>query len=244
MASTRRPAHITMRGMSSIPSVPPAGERAASPVPHGPAGRLWGRVFAAVYDRGMRSTERKGNAARRAELLRGARGTVVEIGAGTGFNLEHYPPDAELVLTEPEPPMAQRLREHVAEQRPGARVVEAAAEALPLPDDSADTVVSTLVLCTVTDVGAALAEIRRVLRPGGQILFLEHVAAEPGTRMRRWQDRVERPWCALAHGCHPNRETLAALEAAGFAVDELHRGKLEGGMLAEPLVWGSARVEG
>lgn len=218
--------------MSAMPS--PA-------IAHGPAGRLWGRAFAAVYDRMMDATERKGNAARRAELLRQAHGTVVELGAGTGLNLEHYAPDVDLVLTEPEPPMARRLRERVERERPGARVVEAAAERLPLADASADTVVATLVLCTVGDVAATLAEIRRVLRPDGRLLFLEHVAAEPGTRLRGWQDRLERPWRAVAHGCHPNRDTEAALRSAGFTFDQLHHGQLEEGLLAEPLVWGVAR---
>jgi ubiquinone/menaquinone biosynthesis C-methylase UbiE len=206
-----------------------------------PAGRLWGRAFAAFYDRMMAATERKGNADRRAALLAGARGTVVELGAGTGLNLKHYAPEVELVLTEPEAPMARRLRERVEAERPSARVVEAPAERLPLPDASADTVVSTLVLCTVGDVGATLAEVRRVLRPGGRLLFLEHVAAEPGTKLRRWQDRLQRPWCAVAHGCHPNRDTVASLRAAGFTLDELEHGKLEEGLLVEPLVWGAAR---
>lgn len=216
----------------------------SAPVPHNPAGRLWGRAFAALYERAMAATERNGNAARRAQVLSGARGAVVELGAGTGLNLQHYGPDVDLVLTEPEPPMARRLRERVARERPDARVVEAAAEQLPLPDDSADTVVSTLVLCTVIDVPATVAEIRRVLRPGGRLLFVEHVAAEPGTGLRRWQDRLEGPWKAIAHGCHPNRDTVATLRAAGFAFDELHHGKLEGGGLAEPLVWGAARLAG
>lgn len=214
---------------------------APEPVSHGTAGRLWGRVFAAIYEPVMRGTERNGNAARREELLRSARGTVVEIGAGTGLNLQHYPADVDLVLTEPEPPMARRLREHVAQQRPTARVLDATAEALPLPDDSADTVVSTLVLCTVADVDASLAEIRRVLRADGRLLFLEHVAAAPGTRMRRWQDRLERPWSAFAQGCRPNRDTVSALERAGFAIEELRHDTLQGGALIEPLVWGSAR---
>ncbi|HEU4977092.1 MAG TPA: class I SAM-dependent methyltransferase [Baekduia sp.] len=225
--------------MASAPGAQPS---TASPVAHGRAGRLWGRAFAAIYDPVMRQSERSGNADRRRELLRDARGTVLELGAGTGANLEHYPDGVELVLTEPEGPMARRLREHVAQRRPGARVIEAAAERLPLPDASVDTVVATLVLCTVGDLGAALAEIRRVLRPDGHLLFLEHVASEPGTRERRIQDAIERPWHALAHGCHTNRETVAALQAAGFAVDDLRRDRLGGLLLTAPLVWGRAHV--
>jgi SAM-dependent methyltransferase len=194
----------------------------------GRVSQLWGRVFAAGYDRALERTESQGNAARRAALLAHARGVVVELGAGTGLNLQHYPEDvADLVLTEPEEPMARRLEARLASLgRPG-RVLRAGAEELPLEDGSADTIVSTLVLCTVDDLDAALASVRRVLRPGGTLLFLEHVAAPAGSGLRRVQDVVHGPWHALAAGCHDNRDTEAALRRAGFAIDEISYGRLE-----------------
>jgi ubiquinone/menaquinone biosynthesis C-methylase UbiE len=173
-------------------------------------------------------------------VLARARGTVVELGAGTGLKLPHYPGDVELVLTEPEPPMARRLLERVRQSGRQARVLQAPAERIPLPDGSVDTVVCTLVLCTVADLGATLSEIRRLLKPDGRLLFIEHVAAEPGTRLRRWQDRLQRPWRRLAHGCHTNRDTEAALRHAGFALAEVHHGELEAELLLRPLTWGTA----
>jgi SAM-dependent methyltransferase len=122
------------------------------------------------------------------------------------------------------------------------RVLEAPAERIPLPDGSVDTVVCTLVLCTVDDLDATLTEIRRLLRPDGRLLFIEHVAAGPGTRLRRWQDRLERPWRRLAHGCHTNRDTEDALRNAGFALEEIHHGQMEAELLLRPLTWGTANL--
>jgi ubiquinone/menaquinone biosynthesis C-methylase UbiE len=189
--------------------------------------RLWARVFAATYDRALDRTERRGNVARRAALLADAYGVVVELGAGTGLNLPHYPAGADLILTEPEEPMARRLEARLRSLGRSGQVLRAPAEALPLADASADTVVSTLVLCTVDDLDAALAETRRVLRPDGQLLFLEHVAAPDGSRLRRVQDLVHGPWHALAAGCHDNRDTEAALVRAGFAIEEISHERLE-----------------
>ncbi|HYF26023.1 MAG TPA: class I SAM-dependent methyltransferase, partial [Baekduia sp.] len=147
-----------------------------------------------------------------------AHGVVVELGAGTGLNLEHYDREAvtRLVLTEPDKHMARRLRERA---RPGDEVVEAPADRLPLPDASADTVVATLVLCTVPDADAVLREVARVLRPGGRLLAFEHVRSDDPGRAT-WQDRLERPWTWIAGGCHPNRRTLATLEASELRVLE------------------------
>jgi ubiquinone/menaquinone biosynthesis C-methylase UbiE len=178
---------------------------------------LWTRMFAAAYDPLLWVAEWRGLAALRAEVLAGARGRVVELGAGTGLNVRHYPTVDELILTEPEPAMVRRLRPRAA----GARVLQAPAEQLPFEDASIDTVVSTLVFCTVRDLGTALAEIRRVLVPGGRLLFLEHVRSD-SARLARWQDRLHDPWRAFAGGCHCNRATLAALSASGFDVD-VHR---------------------
>ena len=177
---------------------------------------IYPRIFAAIYDLSFHRGERAGMADRRRRLLATARGRVLEIGAGTGLNLPYYTAAvAELVLTEPEAPMARRL----AKRAPGREIVSARAEALPFPDASFDTVVSTLVLCTVEDPAGALAEARRVLRPGGRLLFIEHVRADGG--LARWQDRLEGVWHRVGNGCHANRDTLTTLSANGFAVSDV-----------------------
>jgi SAM-dependent methyltransferase len=176
---------------------------------------LWARIFAATYEAGSGRAERAGLGEARATLLLGAEGRVLEIGAGTGWNVGRYPSGTDVTYTEPDPHMGKRLRAK------GVNVVVAGAESLPFPDDSFDTLVSTLVLCTVPDVPAALRESRRVLRPGGKLLFLEHVRADPGTKLERWQDRLHGPWHAFACGCHCNRDTLSSLAAAGFSVEDV-----------------------
>ena len=177
-----------------------------------------GRIFAAVYDRMLASTEEAGLREQRARLVGRAQGVVVEIGAGTGLNFEHYDRSAveRLVLCEPDPHMARKLRERVGK---GADVIEAPAERLPLEDGIADTVVGTLVLCTVDDPETALAEVARVLKPGGRLLAFEHVRSDDPGRAK-WQDRLERPWGWFGAGCHPNRDTLATLQASPLRVVE------------------------
>ena len=201
----------------------------------------WGRAFTAIYDRAFKATEEAGLRQMRGELLAGARGRVLELGAGTGANAELYP-DAveELVLAEPDPHMIKRLRAKLAEQGRAAAVVEAPAERLPFEDASFDTAVVTLVLCTVPDPEAALNEIARVLKPGGRLLFIEHVrSTEPS--LARWQDRLERPWRFLGDGCHCNRDTVATIEASPLALGEIERDKLPKAVpIVEPLVLGTA----
>lgn len=200
----------------------------------------WGRAFAALYDRGLEATEEAGLRLMRGELLAGAGGRTVEVGAGTGANLDLYPDAvAELVLTEPDPHMARRLRARLAGGR-AAEVAEAPAEALPFPEASFDTAVATLALCTIPDPAAALAEIARVLKPGGRLLFLEHVRSrEPS--LARWQDRLERPWRFLGDGCHCNRDTLAAIAASPLEVEEVEHGWMpKAPPLVRPLIRGSA----
>ena len=152
------------------------------------------RIFAALYDRLLSGTERAGLQDMRAELLAGARGRTLELGAGTGLNLAHYT-DAvtELVLTEPDPHMARRLRSRLEDERPApgrVEVIEAPAERLPFEDQSFDTVVSTLVLCSVESPGGAAAEITRVLKPEGRLLYLEHVRSGDPALARRCAPRI------------------------------------------------------
>ena len=175
------------------------------------------RGNARFYDFFLALAERRGMRQRRRALLADARGRVLEIGAGTGLNLEHYP-DAvdELVLTEPEPGMRWRLEQRARASGRRVSVVEAGAQELPFPDGSFDAVVSTMVLCTVPDPAVAMAEIRRILRPDGRLLFIEHVRADDEARLARWQDRLEAPWRAFGEGCRCNQPTLALLDEAGL----------------------------
>jgi len=200
----------------------------------------WQRLSAVLYDPFFWLAERAGLAARRRALVQQARGRVLEIGAGTGLNLRHYADDAELVLSEPDAAMAERLRRRVAGRRRPATVVLAPAEALPFADGEFDTVVSTLVLCTVPDQAAALREIRRVLRPGGRLLFMEHIRSD-SPRWARWQDRLNPPWRAFAEGCNCNRPTLDVIDAGPLALREVQRGVIPAMVpLIRPLATGSA----
>jgi ubiquinone/menaquinone biosynthesis C-methylase UbiE len=203
----------------------------------------WGRGFAAVYDRGLKATEDAGLRQMRREVLAGAGGRVVELGAGTGVNLDLYPNEVEdLVMVEPDPHMAKRLRAKLTQARRSPTVVEAPAERLPCEDSSFDMAVAMLVLCTVPNPAAALAEAARVLKPGGKLLFIEHVRAqEPG--LARWQDRLEKPWRFLADGCHCNRDTVATIEASPFELAEVAHEKTPKALpIVEPLVRGSAVI--
>lgn len=201
---------------------------------------VWGRIFAAIYDPLLAGSERAGLRDRRRQVVGQASGRVLEIGAGTGLNLGLYPAEADLVLTEPEAPMARRLERRLAAEGRQAEVVRTGGERLPFADDSFDAAVATLVLCTVGDAPATLSELRRVLRPGAPLLFLEHVrSAEPG--VARLQDRVHPLWVRFGHGCHCNRDTLAAIEAAGFSVGRVEHGQMpKAPPWVRPMIWGQA----
>ncbi|MGZ8667725.1 MAG: class I SAM-dependent methyltransferase [Solirubrobacterales bacterium] len=201
----------------------------------------WGRAFAAFYDRGLKAVEEAGLREVRREVLSAATGRTVDLGAGTGVNAELFG-DAidELVLVEPDPHMAVRLRRRVAASGGEAEIVQAPAERLPFEDASFDTAVFTLVLCTVPDPAAALAETARILRPGGRMLFVEHVRSED-PRRARWQDRLERPWGVFANGCHPNRDTVALIEASALELEEVESGRLPKSIpIVRPMVRGAA----
>ena len=174
-------------------------------------------IFAALYDPVGASAERRWMGGRRKRLLAGARGVVLEIGGGTGANLEHYRDVDRVTIAEPDPFMRERIGPKLEDVRVPVEVSAAGAEALPFPEGSFDTVVSTLVLCTVPDQEAVLDEVRRVLRHGGRLLFIEHVRAAGSAA--RWQDRLEPLWRRLLGGCHPNRDTVAAIEDAGFEIE-------------------------
>jgi SAM-dependent methyltransferase len=212
------------------------------------------RWFAAVYDRLLAKGERRGMAARRTAVLAEARGRTLEIGAGTGLNLEHYPAAVdELVLTEPDPAMLPRLHRRVTElARDGHEIaartdiVAAPAGALPFPDGAFDTVVSTLVLCTAPEPAEVLAELRRVLRPDGRLLLIEHVLAPDSPRLARWQRRLNGPWAGFAQGCRCHQPTSALLADAGLDVGALRHESWDGMQpLIRPLIvgglsWGPA----
>lgn len=205
----------------------------------------WGRAFSALYDRVLRGTEDAGMRDRRREVLAQASGRTIDVGAGTGANLGLFPEGlAEIVMAEPDPHMTKQLRPKLATAKSDIELVEAGAERLPFEDGSFDTVVFTLVLCTVPDPAAALAEAARILKPGGQMLFVEHVRADdPG--LARWQDRLERPWKFFADGCRCNRDTVANIEASPLTVDHVEHGELpKSPPIVKPLVWGRATLAG
>src|SRR3954452_11207404 len=198
------------------------------------------RLFAAFYDRVSKGSEEAGLREERRQLLGAAEGATLEIGAGTGLNLEHYPAAVtRLVLAEPDEHMRRRLARRVAEVSPSSEIVDESAERLPFPDGSFDTVIVTFVLCSVPQQEAALAEVTRVLKPGGRLLFLEHVRSDE-EQVAKWQDRM-RPLYNVV-GCNPNRDTLAAIDASALTVETVKHGEIPKAPRVErPLIVGSAR---
>lgn len=197
------------------------------------------KLFALAYDRAMAGTEKAGLAEVRSRVLADASGEVLEVGAGTGRNLDHYPPGVtSLTVTEPDVSMLRRLQVAArAADRP-VTVLRAPAEDLPFEDATFDTVVSTLVLCGVSDQPRAVREMRRVLRPGGRLLLIEHVRAADDALARR-QDRVN--WLnRLVVGCDCNRPTLDTLTRAGFDVDIDHDEMPKAPSFVRPLIIGTA----
>jgi len=207
---------------------------------------LRSRLFASCYDRVLSASEDAGLAERRARLLSTASGRTLEIGAGTGLNVDHYPTAVDsLVLSEPDANMADRLRTRVASRPREAfvEVVECDAMELPFPDRSFETVVCTLVLCTVPDPARTLDEVSRVLVPGGQLLFLEHVLGEGSTA--RWQRAVARPWSVLACGCRCDRPTASLIGASALDVVELEQGRMpKAAPFIRPTIHGRAVLPG
>ena len=198
------------------------------------------RFFALTYDRQVAKVERAGLGELRQKLLADASGRVLEVGSGTGANLPYYGPGVEsLTVTEPEPAMLRRLEQRVREQAPKAKVVRAPAEQLPFEDDAFDVAVSTLVLCGVDDQARALGELRRVLRPGGRLIFIEHVRSDEPD-LARWQDRLNGLNKFFA-GCDCNRRTLDSIKAEGFEVTKVDHTELKKvPPFVRPLVVGTA----
>jgi ubiquinone/menaquinone biosynthesis C-methylase UbiE len=183
----------------------------------------------------MARSEAKSLGEKRHRLLAELSGDVLEIGAGTGANFAHYPPAARVTALEPDPYMARRAE---ARLLPNITLQLAPAEHLPFPDDSFDVVVSTLVLCTVNDVPASLTEIRRVLRPGGTLRFMEHV--RPSGVAGRIVDAVQPVYGWISAGCHANRRTEQALLDARFEIVQIQRFRFNGA----PGIAGVARPVG
>lgn len=200
------------------------------------------KLSARLYEPVLWLGEKTGLARWRKKVIGAASGAVLELGAGTGLNLAHYPAGLErLVLIEPDRHKAKLLAEKEVPDGVMPEIVRAPGEMLPFADDTFDTVVVTLVLCTVADPEATAAEIHRVLKPDGRFVFMEHVRSEK-PRMGRLQDRLEKPWMKVADGCHCNRRTVPMLRANGFEVEVLaEQDKFPMPPVARPIVSGVAR---
>lgn len=179
--------------------------------------------FARMYERMSAESERRGTAQHRDRALAGLTGRVIEVGAGNGLNFDHYPDTVtEVVAVEPDDHLRGLAARAAADAPVRVTVVAGHALALPVEDDGFDAAVASLVLCSISDTRAALTEIRRVLKPAGQLRFFEHVRSE-----KPWfgllQDAITPLWSRIGGGCHPNRDTAAAIRAAGFDIEELDR---------------------
>lgn len=179
-------------------------------------------------------------AERKRRLLGELAGTVLEIGPGAGPNLRYYRPDVRWIGVEPNPYSHEYLMKEAARLGRQIEVRDGAAERLDVEDGSADAVVSTLVLCSVADPAATLKEVRRVLKPGGRFVFIEHVAAEPGTLLFRWQRRLRRPWQFIADGCRPDQDTVGLIREVGFTELQVEGFRVPGWLVGPHVAgWGT-----
>ena len=187
------------------------------------AERVHHPLFARIYQRISAAAEEAGAAGHRDRLLAGLAGRVVEIGAGNGLNFAHYPPTvSEVVAVEPEPYLRARAAEAATRASVPVRVVDGTATRIPLDDASVDAGVASLVLCSVADQPAALAELRRVIKPDGELRYYEHVVARDESRAR-WQRRIDPLWTRVGGGCHLTRDTEQAIGDAGFVIEDHDR---------------------
>jgi ubiquinone/menaquinone biosynthesis C-methylase UbiE len=203
--------------------------------------------FARMYMRNSDTAERRGGAEHRRLMLAGLQGTVVEVGAGSGLNFSHYPPTVtEVIAVEPEPTLRDAAATAAAHLAIPVRVIAGVAEALPLEDGSMDAAVASLVLCSVPDQRQALGEIDRVLRPGGELRFYEHVipTSQPKRALLQIADHSG-VWPLIAGGCHPARDTMAAIQRAGFDIQSSRRIMFAASRLEPtiPVVIGTARKQ-
>jgi ubiquinone/menaquinone biosynthesis C-methylase UbiE len=192
-------------------------------------------VFTRFYQGAGRMMELGGMAAHRRRLLAGLAGEVIEIGAGPGFNFGHYPPEVtRVVAVEPEPRLRRAAARTARQACVHVEVIDGVAERLPAPDAAFDAAIVCLVLCTIPDLAVGLGEIRRVIRPGGELRFLEHVAGE-APRLHRIQSMLDATvWPRLFGGCHLSRDTAAAITTAGFTIFSLDRVRIPGTRLTLP----------
>lgn len=203
-------------------------------------------IFARVYLRIGAAAEKAGAAEHREEMLAGLSGRVIEPGAGQGINFRHYPDTVtEVVAVEPEPLLREHARRAAAQSHVPVTVIDGHSTSLPVESASFDAVVASLMLCSVPDQVAALTEFRRVLRPGGELRFYEHVRSDsPG--VARWQRRLDAwLWPRLAGGCHCSRDTAAAISAAGFEIEAIRRFEFRPAavaVLTAPHIVGRARA--
>jgi ubiquinone/menaquinone biosynthesis C-methylase UbiE len=197
------------------------------------------RFFARMYERFSPGAEKRGLADMRRQVLAGLHGRVVEVGAGNGLNFIQYPPEVtEVIAVEPEPYLREKALERARDAAVRIEVVDGLAEALPLEDDSVDGAVTTLVLCSVPDQAAALAEVRRVLRPGGQLSVIEHVVSVSRTGAVIQSAVTRAGWRRMNAGCNLDRDTASAIRAAGFEFEQFERRRFQ----ALPWVMGVARA--
>lgn len=198
--------------------------------------------MAAVYDGMMRGSEEACLGQWRTDLLKDLSGAVLEIGAGTGATLALYPKTVNrIVMCEPDPHMRRKL-EAKSGTAANVEIYDSSIQDLFFKENSFDAVVCSLVLCSVPDQQAALAQIRRVLKPGGRLVFLEHVAAEGKPNRLKWQRRIEPVWKHLMGNCHLTRRTEAAIEAAGFRIERIQRESMRKALpVCRPSIRGVAR---
>ncbi len=200
-------------------------------------------LIALIYDKFMTPAEEACLKEWRQELLKQVHGNVLEIGAGTGASIEFYPESVlSLVLSEPDKSMRSQLEVKVNDSSlKNITISSASAENIEADEGSFDFVVASLVCCSVTNLETTFNQIHRVLKPGGSLVFLEHVAADEGSKRRKWQDRINPFWRKLAGNCHLNRETEKAIVSAGFEISEIKRESMRKVMsLVRPTIRGFA----
>ena len=210
---------------------------------HKPRGTLGQRLFAWMDSSGTSYDET--TAARKRALFGRLHGSILEIGPGIGPNLKYYPSDVHWMGVEPNPFMVPHLVKSIRElgrPKENYRIEpgDPRGTRLPAGDASLDAVISTLVLCSVPHPEDSLREILRILKPGGKFVFIEHVAAQRGTRLRRFQDFIQPLWSFVSGNCHPNRETWVSITHAGFEQVELEHYRYPGGGPAGPHISGTA----